>query len=392
MHTNAAVCVEPVPAGLRELLERAVQADPTDGEVAAALGNVLVRESRFSDGLKAYKRAHEASPQRADIELGYAERLRLCENSPLAPPHLRAALARSLTYHEPARSAGARPLALLLAPGFWERNAPLDLLIDRETFAVTKLYLEGDDLPELESGALLVNGIADPTAAHSIRVAERLARTTRCINHPTLIAHTERTYLSRVAAQLRNTIVPPTEHISADALRSDPVDVPLVVRPARDGHRGEGFARVRDARELREYIEQNPSAAYYRAPFVDYRSADGYYRKYRIIIVRKNAYPFHLAISDQWMVHYFSALNSTSDWMRAEEERFIADFSAVFSPALQAALDDLGEVIGLDYFGVDCALVDDRLLIFEANANMLVHQGAPEAFEAIARAFSGLFA
>lgn len=382
--------MEPVEAGLRALLERALLDDPADGEVMAALGNVLVRESRFADGLHAYARAHELLPDRADIELGYAERLRLCENSPLAPAHLHAALARSRTYAEPARHARARPLALLLAPGFWERNAPFDLLIDRDRTAVTKYYLEGDAPTEIVPGTTVVNGIADPTATQSLLLAQHVANKTRCLNDPARIARTERTYLSRVAGQLRNAIVPITACVSADVLRSDPVPGPLVIRPARDGHRGEGFAKVNDATELLRYLDEHPSAAYYRAPFFDYRSADGYYRKYRIILVGKKAYPFHLAISDEWMVHYFSALNATTPWMQAEEERFVTGFTQVFSPALHAALDDLAAAIDLDYFGVDCAIVDERLLIFEANANMLVHQGAPEPFEAIARAFAEL--
>ena len=55
------------------------------------------------------------------------------------------------------------------------------------------------------------------------------------------------------------------------------------------------------------------------------------------------------------------------------------------------------DVIGLDYFGIDCALDrDGAVVVFEVNASMLVHgrnQQFPyktEAVERIKRAFHGL--
>jgi len=62
------------------------------------------------------------------------------------------------------------------------------------------------------------------------------------------------------------------------------------------------------------------------------------------------------------------------------------------------ALLALAEIVGLDYFGVDCALLDGKVLIFEANANMLVQNFYDDrlfaykqpAFEAIAQAFNAM--
>ena len=60
-------------------------------------------------------------------------------------------------------------------------------------------------------------------------------------------------------------------------------------------------------------------------------------------------------------------------WMRHEEEAFFAP-DDVFEPQHFAALLAIRDAMGLDFFGVDCAL--DRagnLVVFEANATMLVH-------------------
>ena len=65
-------------------------------------------------------------------------------------------------------------------------------------------------------------------------------------------------------------------------------------------------------------------------------------------------------------------------WMRDEEARFIADMDAIFTSRLAEALREISAAISLDYFGIDCAIAPDgRLLLFEADAAMLVHGTDP---------------
>jgi len=62
------------------------------------------------------------------------------------------------------------------------------------------------------------------------------------------------------------------------------------------------------------------------------------------------------------------------DWMRREEAAFLADPACAFGPAQRAALDAIRAAIDLEFFGLDCAI--DRagaLVVFEANASMLIH-------------------
>ena len=52
---------------------------------------------------------------------------------------------------------------------------------------------------------------------------------------------------------------------------------------------------------------------------------------------------------------------------------------AVLGPRAMAGLAHVAQALGLDYAGVDFALdADGTLLLFEANATMLVHPEAPD--------------
>jgi hypothetical protein len=80
--------------------------------------------------------------------------------------------------------------------------------------------------------------------------------------------------------------------------------------------------------------------------------------------------PYHLAIA----VHHDSTDMADHPWMQREEEAFLNNPASVFAPSRYQVLREIRERIGLDYFGVDCGL--DRsgnLVMFEANASMLVH-------------------
>jgi hypothetical protein len=88
----------------------------------------------------------------------------------------------------------------------------------------------------------------------------------------------------------------------------------------------------------------------------------------------------HLAVSADWKVHYFSADMLASQACRAEEQRFLEDMPAVLGDRAMAALTHIAQSLGLDYAGVDFALdAQGTLLLFEANATMLINPPGPEA-------------
>jgi len=112
----------------------------------------------------------------------------------------------------------------------------------------------------------------------------------------------------------------------------------------------------------------------YVTKFVDYRSEDGFYRKYRMIFVNRQPYPYHLAIGPVWLVHYWTSGMADDAARREEERRFLADPKTAIGARAMTALSRIGAKLDLDYAGIDFSVLPDgRLLVFEANATMLVH-------------------
>jgi hypothetical protein len=61
-------------------------------------------------------------------------------------------------------------------------------------------------------------------------------------------------------------------------------------------------------------------------------------------------------------------------WKREEEARFLQKPSAALGPRAMAALEDIGKRLDLDFAGIDFSLdPSGKLLVFEANATMLLH-------------------
>ena len=219
------------------------------------------------------------------------------------------------------------------------------------------------------------------------------AQAKAAINPPDRVRGTARDRLAATLGGIVGCAVAPVRRVARDALTGVTGNGPLLVRPT-DAHGGRALERLDDAAALAGYAARVPDGTYDVGPFVDYRSADGYYRKYRVMFVAGEPHPYHLAIDTAWMIHYHRAAMA-EPWMRAEEARFLtapADALAAWNGPLRA----VGAAAGLDYFGIDCTvLADGTLFVFEADAAMLVHGFDPEpakraAFASIRSAFATL--
>jgi hypothetical protein len=92
------------------------------------------------------------------------------------------------------------------------------------------------------------------------------------------------------------------------------------------------------------------------------------------------AYPLHLAISAEWKVHYCTSGMAHNAAYRDEERRFLEDMPAVLGARATAALARICATLGLEYAGIDFALAaDGSVLLFEANATMIVFPPGPDA-------------
>jgi len=156
--------------------------------------------------------------------------------------------------------------------------------------------------------------------------------------------------------------------------------MPLLIRCA-GMHGGEDFEKIDDVGAIDSFVSHHPDADIYVIEYVDYRSADGYFRKYRMLCVDGEILPYHLAIHDHWMVHHFRTDMANQEWMRKEEEAFLKHPYRIFTKAHMNALQEMASIIGLDYFGIDCSLDrEGNIVVFEANASMVIHDESDAMF------------
>jgi glutathione synthase/RimK-type ligase-like ATP-grasp enzyme len=283
------------------------------------------------------------------------------------------------------RSPPGLRLLLLFAPG--AGNTPFDYLVAQVEYETHLLNL----LPDIAYDADMLRGCTDVVfnlvadvdlggamLAPARDLAERIGKPV--VNHPRQIMRTGRASIARLLAGIADCVVPQTRGYAGAALRAADFDLagagfgfPLLVRLAGT-HGGEDLEKVQAQAELDGFVLQRPEADYYLTEYVDYRSADGWFRKYRFIFVGGAIHPYHLAIGEQWKVHHVTTDMANQPWMQEEEKSFLDNPQGVFGPRQYAALEAIRRTVDLDYFGIDCALDRaGRVVVFEVNACMLVH-------------------
>ena len=112
---------------------------------------------------------------------------------------------------------------------------------------------------------------------------------------------------------------------------------------------------------------------YLAIEFVDYRSADGLYRKYRMWSFGGRQVFRHLATTDHWIVHVTPGNDFMIDRpdLIEEEVRLMERPEGAFPDQVHGIIAEIGERLSLDCFGVDFGFhPDGRMVLFEANAAM----------------------
>lgn len=293
------------------------------------------------------------------------------------------------------------PLSVLALVSTDGGNIPLDALLDERIFLVHEVYVEAYRGEPLPPHSLIVTAIADADrAAAALERAAEIVRGVRApiVNAPHAVAATGRVANAGRLAALTDVIAPAARAIGRTG--NAPGTFPLVVR-VPGMHMGRGMLRVDDVAGYAEALRTLPEHdALLAIDYVETRSADGAWRKYRVMIVDGVLYPLHLAIAARWDVHYFSAdMTGRADY-RAEEARFLADPQGCLGPRAAAALGRVRDALGLDYGGIDFALAPDgRVVVFEANAAMTVLRPDDDprfeyrraAYERVAKALVHMF-
>ena len=353
------------------------------------LGAVLLDADDTLTARNAFERALQLDPDSAEAHQGLSAVFGRLGDELAAQRHRLAGFRNRAVVRAPFRGEGsplARILLLLSAKG---GNVDLRRILDDRRFEVTKVFVDACDatipLPEHD---LVFNAIGDADlCADALEAAAAIVAGTgaRVLNPPTAVRATGRVRIAQRLSGIPGIVVPRIERFARDAVPQN-LRYPLVVR-ALGYHTGAHLARVSNRAELLEAVQRLPGEDLLALEFLDARGADGNVRKYRVMLIGGEIYPLHLAISSEWMVHYFTADNRSRAEYRDEEARFLGDMAATLGPIAMTALKEVSDVLGLDYAGVDFGLdADGNVLLFEANATMTVPAEPTEAIWAYRRA------
>jgi hypothetical protein len=303
------------------------------------------------------------------------------------------ALARQRHYRRVVGTGIGPRLLVLAAAGDLMANTPIDFLLGGWSGVVDTLYLApGEPIPEDVPDhdiALLAIGESDANAAllRSLEGAVAAWPRPTLNGAPASVLALARDRAPALLAGAPGLDAPPSTRLGREALAGLTAggladllpgrSFPILVRPV-GSHAGAGLEKLQAADAIAPYLAERPETLFYLTPFVDYRSPDGRYRKLRVALIDGRPFIAHLAVSDHWMVHYLNAGMAEDGAKRAEEAGMMASFENDFAARHAEAFQALHASLRLDYVAIDCAEArDGRLLVFEADTAMILHDMDP---------------
>ena len=373
-----------VDAGLAALAHLPPDQPEVRAGIAQNLAQAAVRAGRVAEAEAAL---HNEIAAGRDVLPMLAELSSLLEMAGRSEDALAArnAFARLAGVRWSGRADGGEAKVLVLA-GAHGGLAPLRYLLDPEVFATMGFTFLSADQPDAPLGEVGIDALREADVVFSAladvdhdegqfdTAAEVCARIGRpVLNPPLAIERTGRHRAVEVFGDIPHMVVPEVRYIDRESLKALPVPAPVLVRRA-GSHGGENLVRLQGEADKAAFLATATDGPLLISPFHHFQSPDGHWRKYRLIFVDREVYPYHLAIGDDWLVHYWRASMERSEWKKAEEERFLEDWRGVFGPRAARAVEEAARRLDLDCAGMDCALTEDgQVLLFEANACVLVH-------------------
>lgn len=276
----------------------------------------------------------------------------------------------------------------------------LDKLVEREPYHrlhVTRNIFRKGRIPEFDSYRVLVNLITEPEK--NVRVLENLRKLLRgargrVVNRPEMVLRSTRDQVARRLEGIPGLIVPKVIRlqggkpaIAMRALERAGVDPPIIVRQIGT-HSGKILGRFDTLAEAVAALETGEHLA---TQFIDFRSGDGLYRKYRVFFIGPHFILRHMLVSDEWNVHAKDRVRFMAE--RPElvaEERALFEHEEFFPASVAQVLAAIRERMGLDFFGMDFGVTPDgKVVLFEANATMSFFPFSPDPqFDYLKRCFA----
>jgi tetratricopeptide (TPR) repeat protein len=392
--------------------ERTLALDPARADLHARLGRLYEALDRPFDAAACYQRAVTLDASLIDAQIALSGLFGRAGQFARARTHAEAALAlapdaqgahqnlaaicdhegrreEAETHRERAYRAAplivtraARPLRRVLTLASAARaNSPDHYLIPTARYDRLTWFIGYADEArgDPQGFDVVFNAIADadvaaPTAANAAAFLARCGRP--ALNAPEKIARTARHEAPRLFAGVANLVAPQTTLVRPGGEWPDLASERFWLLRPTSSHGGEHLRRLQAA----DIGDRLGAGDHYLTVYHDYRSADGFYRKYRVFFVDREPYPYHLAIHGDWLVHYQSSgTASRPEWIQ-EELHFLENPEAALGARAWRAIGEVGKRLDLDFAGVDFAVLPDgRALLFEANATMYVHPEPPDS-------------
>lgn len=228
---------------------------------------------------------------------------------------------------------------------------------------------------------LIWNSISDEIQnSKTLAIAQRLiaGQKVPVVNPPALIPRTSRSEVAKRLAGIDGVVAPkvlvlrnPTRERVERQVRDAGFAFPAILRQTGT-HNGQVVGIFPDLDSLAPIFGDRKSQ-YNLIEFVDVRHRDGYYRKTRFFFVGDEIITRQHIISDEWSVHGRSSKRILADHPELIEEgrdKLVNGFASLPAP-VRASVDMIRQRIGLDYFGLDCCMMEDgRVVVFECNATM----------------------
>lgn len=378
---GALACASGHRSAARTAYAQAVQYHPDNPIGRVNLGNLLFEDGEVIAARAQFEAALAISPEFPEAHQAMARVLSEPDDA-AAEQHRQKGFAGRAIVNKPYRGPGdAVPLLLLVSAH--GGNIPTRHWIDDRHFAISAIHTEFyDPAVPLPPHALIVNAIGDPDrCGPALARAEQLLTnsTAPVINPPARVRATDRVGNARRLAGIPGVITPKIFALPREAIAAaDGLRFPLLLRTP-GFHTGEHFRYVENRSALPQTVADLPGAELLVIEYCDARGPDGMARKYRAMFIDGAVYPWHLAISADWKVHYVSATMAANPAHRAEECQFLNDMPKVLGARAMTALGVIGQTMDLDYAGVDFALMrDGSILVFEANPTMVISPPGPE--------------
>ena len=370
----------------RSLFAQAVQVHPDKLVGHINFADFLLSQCEYELAKFHYQYALELDPDFKKAHQGLAHALAgLGDNEGAArhrEPGFRDQASISWTY----RGTG-NPVQLLVLGSALGGNVPIQQILDKRSFQASVLLTEYfDPAIPLPAHSLIVNliGDADLSRAGLDAAEDLLSRySSPVINHPALVRPTSRLVNARRLAALPDVRTPRMVLLSktvllaptaAKLIAEHGIEFPLLLR-SPGFHTGQHFISVASPSVLADAAAGLPGSDLLVMQVLDASNIHGDKHKFRVMFVDGELYPLHLAISKHWKVHYFSADMEREPEFRALEEQFLKDMPGLLGNKAMTALNSIRQVLGLDYGGIDFAIDQNgEILVFEANATMVVHQ------------------